>query len=137
MMIPAWWPVVVFGWGPVVAAAAAFYLAFRLQRPWLAFVGAVIAVPFLGFINGYPHPIGRFVGPIALLANFGSDALFGRGKRRPAMVLLVPFVIVASVLAYVVITRTDRRGRSPCIGHENGDWEPVYRPRGDLALGPI
>jgi hypothetical protein len=115
--MPAWWPVVVFGWGPVVASAVAFCLAFRLQRPWLALVGAAIATPFLFVISGYPHPIGRFGGPIVFLANFGSAALVRKGERRLAMVLLVPFVIVASVLAYMVITQ------------ERPTWTiPVYRP---------
>jgi hypothetical protein len=75
------------------------------QRPWLAWVGAVIAMPFLWFISGYPHPIERFGGPIAFLANFGSAALLRKSERRLAMVLLVPFVIVAFVLAYIVITQ--------------------------------
>jgi hypothetical protein len=89
----------------VVVAAAAFLLALRLRRPWLAFMGAVVAIPFLFFISGYPHPIGRFGGPITLFANFASAALLRAGKRQLAMVLLVPFVIVGSVLAYIVITQ--------------------------------
>jgi hypothetical protein len=100
-----WWPVLVFGWGPVVGAATAFVLAFSLKRPWLAFVGPVIAIPFLFTISGYPHPIGRFGGPIVLLANFVSAALLRKGRHRGAILLLVPFVIVASVLAYRVITQ--------------------------------
>jgi hypothetical protein len=100
-----WWPVLAFGWGPVVVAAAAFCLVFGLNRSWLAFVGAVIAMLSLVTISGYPHPIGRLGGPIALVANFGSAALLRRGKRGLAMVLLVPFVIVASVIAYSVITQ--------------------------------
>ena len=99
------WPVVFFGWGPVLAAAAAFGFAVRLKRPWLAFLGAVIAIPFLFTISGYPHPIGRFGGPLVFLANFASAALLRKGERRLAMVLLVPFVVVATVIAYVVVTQ--------------------------------
>jgi hypothetical protein len=101
----AWWPVLVFGWGAVVVAATAFLLALCLNRPWLAFAGAAIATPFCLFISGYPHPIGRLSGPIVLLANFASAALLRKGERRRAMLLLVPFAIVAFVLAYLVIAQ--------------------------------
>jgi hypothetical protein len=101
----AWWPVLIFGWGAVVVAATAFFLALCLNRPWLVFVGAAIATPFCLFISGYPHPIGRLGGPIVLLANFASAALLRKGEHRRAMLLLVPFAIVALVLAYLVITQ--------------------------------
>lgn len=100
-----WWPVLVFGWGPVVVAAVAFCLAFRLNHPWLAVVGAVIATPFFLLIAGYPHPIGRLGGPIVLLANFAAAVCLRRGKRQLAVMLLGPFVIVAFVPAYIVITQ--------------------------------
>lgn len=104
-----WWPVLVFGWGPVVFAAIAFYLAFRLNRSWLAFVGAVIAMPFLFTVSGYPRLMGPLVGPVVLLANFASAAMLSKGDRRLAMMLLGPFVIVATVLAYLVITQEPPR----------------------------
>jgi len=104
--MPPWWPVLVFGWGPVVVAATVFFLAFRLQRSGLAFVGAIVATPFLFTISGYPHPLGRFGGPIALLANFASAWCLGRQQRSLARGLLLPFAIVAAVLAYLVMTQT-------------------------------
>lgn len=99
-----WWPVLVFGWGPVVAAAIAFSLAFRRNRPWLAFAGALITTPFLFTVSGYPRLMGHVVGPMVLLANFASAAMLRRGHLL-AMMLLGPFAIVVSVLAYLVITQ--------------------------------
>jgi hypothetical protein len=100
-----WWPVLVFGWGPVVVAAIAFSVAFRRNRPWLAFVGAVIATPFLLTVSGYPRLQGPMVGPLVLLANFASAAMLRKGNRRVAMILLGPFIVLASVLACLVIAQ--------------------------------
>ena len=99
------WPVLLFGWGPVVVAAAAWGLAFRLKSPWLAFAGAVIAMPFLFTITGYPILIGRLGGPIAVVANFAAASLLRKGRDRLAMALLLPFVIVAGAFAFIVITQ--------------------------------
>lgn len=99
------WPVVLFGWGPVVVAAAAWCLALGLKRPWLAVVGAVIAMPFLFTISGYPILIGRLGGPIAFVANFASAWGLRKGQPRLAIALLMPFVIIATAFAYIVITQ--------------------------------
>jgi hypothetical protein len=104
-----WWPMLVFGWGPVVVAAVAFSVAFRLNRPWLAFVAAVIVTPFLFLVSGYPRLMGPVVGPMVLLANFASAAMLSKGHRRLALMLLAPFVTVAAVLAYIVITQEPPR----------------------------
>ena len=100
-----WWPVLLFGWGPVVVAVIAFSLAFRLNRPWLAFLGVAITTPFLFLISGYPRLMGPVVAPTILLANCASAVMLRKGHRGLAMTLLVPFVILASLVAYIVVTQ--------------------------------
>jgi hypothetical protein len=93
------WPALVFGWPAVIVAITAFGLAFGLKRPWLAVVGAVVATPFCLFVSGYPVPIGRLGGPIALAANFAAVWCLRSGRRGVALALLIPFVSVAAVIA--------------------------------------
>ena len=104
-----WWPVLVFGWGAVAVAATAFCLAVYLNRPWLAYAGAVAAVPFLVTVSGYPRVMGPVVAPVVLVANFASAAMVSRGHRRLATLLLAPFVIVVAVLVFIVMTQMPPR----------------------------
>jgi hypothetical protein len=100
------WPVLIFGWGPALLATAGFCLAIHLRRPSLAIAAAVIAIPFLITVSGYPHAIGRLGGPAAMVANFGSAWMLGQRRRGVAIALLIPFLAVVVVLAKMVVTQS-------------------------------
>ena len=92
-----WWPAVVFGWPPVVVAFTAFAAGFLTTRTWLGFIGAAIAAPFCFAASGYP--LFHWVALVALGANFVSAFLLHRGRADIAFAALVPFMMVAALLA--------------------------------------
>ena len=99
------WPAIVFGWPFVALAVAAYVVAYATARPRFALVGAALAAPFCFFVSLYPVPIGRLGGPIALCANVASAWLLQRGRRSAGAACLAPFLVVAGVFAWLVITQ--------------------------------
>jgi hypothetical protein len=97
------WSAAVSGWPSVAAAATFLVVGLSLKRSWLAFAGAIAAIPFCILVSGYPIPIGRFGGPTALLANFASVWLLHRRQYALAFGLIVPFMIIAAVFAALVV----------------------------------
>ena len=92
-----WWPAVIFGWPAVVLAFATFAAGFLTNRTWLGFAGAAFAAPFCFYASGYP--LFEWFAPIALAANFVSAWLLYRGRADIAFAALLPFMMVAAVLA--------------------------------------
>ena len=102
------WPAIVFGWPAVIAASAAFVLAF-VAWPRVGFVAAALAAPFCFWISLYPTPIGRFGGPIALVGNVLAAYLLHRGRRDVAFACLAPFVIVSAIFGLLVMAQPSFR----------------------------
>jgi hypothetical protein len=87
-----------FGWPSAAAAVATFCLALLTpSRKWLGFAGATIAMPFCAVLSR--SPTFRAPGLIALGANVLSAYLFYRGRRDIAFACLVPFMMIATILA--------------------------------------
>jgi hypothetical protein len=78
-------------------AFAAFAGAFLTTNDWLGFIGATIGAPFCFFASDFP--LFHWLGLTALVANFLAAGLLYRGRREIAFAALVPFMIVATVLA--------------------------------------
>jgi|GEM_PF-4167463 len=92
------WPIWVMGWPAITLSivCAAAGLVLRSNRFMVA--GAVIAMPFCWYLAMNPG-IWRFIAPvIAFLYFIGAFAL-SRGQRGFALILLLPFVMVAAWLA--------------------------------------
>lgn len=98
-----WWPAVVFGWPAVIAALAAYAAAIIMNRPWPAFLGAVIATPFCLYVSATPRFGG--LGLVVLGLNFLSVWASRRHQPIIAAVLLVPFVALAGTIARAVLTQ--------------------------------
>jgi|SRR5579862_1372046 len=92
---------VLLGWPAVIASVACTSLAFRLRRPVLMIVAAVLAIPFTLYIAavlGVP-----IAGPISAgLYLVGAYALM-LNRPRIALLGLVPFLALVGWLATLVV----------------------------------
>ena len=85
------------GWPMLVAASAAFGVAFVPRFRSMGVAGAVIAVPLCLYLKDLPFL--HWTSLAALPANFISAALLWRGRRDMAFALLLPFMCVIALIA--------------------------------------
>jgi hypothetical protein len=78
-------------------------LGFLTRHAWFGFIGAALAMPFGFFVMLYPLPILHWGGLLMLPANCVSAWLLHRRRPDFAFPFLLPFMIVSSVLAILVL----------------------------------
>ena len=71
-----------------------------MKKPAFLVAAGVVCIPFTYYLSGYRVPA-----VILPFFQFGSAYAITRQKNLLAWLLIVPFVIVAIVLAYVVLTQ--------------------------------
>lgn len=94
------WVPIVFGWPAVITSILLSIAGVWLKRPALLIAAGVVCIPFTYYLSGY-----RTSAVILPLFQFGSAYAITRQKNLLAWLLVVPLVVVAALLAYVVLTQ--------------------------------
>ena len=94
------WVPIVFGWPAVITSILLSIAGVWLKRPALLIAAGVVCIPFTYFLSGY-----RTSAVILPLFQFGSAYAITRQRNLLAWLLVVPLVVVAALLAYVVLTQ--------------------------------
>lgn len=97
------WPAWVFGWPAVLASIGLAAYGWTTRRPWLMAAGVLLAVPFGWYINHYPGLRGWALA--ALVGCLMAPVLLRVGRPRMALVLTLPLLGMAGLLAYVVASQ--------------------------------
>ena len=98
-----WWPVVVFGWPFVGVAVVLFGLGLLRRRVSFVLLGSFFAAPFCLYLSATPRF--WFVSPIVFLSSIAAAWALARDWPTIAALLVVPFVGLASFLAWAVVTQ--------------------------------
>ena len=97
-----WW-VVVFGWPFVGVAVVLFGLGLLRCKSSIVLLGSLFAAPFCLYLTATPRF--WFVAPIVLLSSVGAAWALARGRPTTASLLVIPFVGLASFVAWAVVTQ--------------------------------
>lgn len=94
------WTAIVFGWPFVGASVIAFAFGLLKRRGWSMWLASALAAPFCVAMSANP----RFsaFGLLALFSNFGCAAALASGRLQLALVLLVPFVALVTIVGLLV-----------------------------------
>lgn len=93
--------IVVFGWPSALAGGALLAAGIATRKPWLGAAGAFVASGFCAFVSMHPAPL-RWFGIVALACNWFSVTAISRGRIGWAIASLVPFALLATLLARAV-----------------------------------
>ena len=100
-MSEAW--VVVFGWPFVGVAVVLFGLGLLRRQFSFVLLGSFFAAPFCLYLSATPRF--WFVAPIVLLSSIAAAWALARGRSTTAALLVIPFVGLASFVAWAVVTQ--------------------------------
>jgi hypothetical protein len=92
-----------FGWPAVVLSLGLTLTGIAAGRWRPVFAGALVAGPFLLYLFGTPR-IG-WVSPVVGALYLGSAQAVARARLGLALALVMPFVILASFVAWLVLTQ--------------------------------
>ncbi len=93
----------IFGWPAIITSLALSAAGILWRKPGLLIIGAVVSVPFAWYLSGYP--VIRSAAILIPLTVSGSAYAVHRKKDGIAWLLLAPFMLVAGILAYTVLTQ--------------------------------
>ena len=94
---------VLFGWPAVVLSLALTLTGIAVGRWRVALVGTLIGSPFLLYLFGSPR-----IGWLSLLVGglyLGSAQAVARSHRALAFAMATPFVVLASFIAWLVLSQ--------------------------------
>ena len=92
---------IIFGWPAIITSILLSIAGVWLKKPALLVTAGIVCIPFTYYLSGYRTP--AIVLP---LFQFGSAYAITRQKNLLAWLLIVPIVVIAVVLAYVVLTQS-------------------------------
>ena len=99
-----YWPAIIFGWPGAILGGALLASGIVFRKFGLSIAGAVIATGFCAYAILIPPPF-RWFGVLALTGNYLS-AVAIRGQAVVwAAALLIPFAVLAVVLAFAVLAQ--------------------------------
>ena len=92
---------ILFGWPALITSILLSVAGVWLKKPGLLIASAIICIPFTYYVsNGFRSPL--IVLPVC---EFGAAYALARQWIRIAWLLIVPLLIVAASLAYLVQTQ--------------------------------
>jgi hypothetical protein len=91
---------VIFGWPAVITSILLSVAGIWLKRPALLIAAGIVCIPFSYYLSGIRTPA-----VVLPLLQFGSAYAIRRQKNVLAWLLLVPLVVIAVLLAYLVLTQ--------------------------------
>jgi hypothetical protein len=91
---------IIFGWPAIITSILLSIAGVWLKKPALLVTAGIVCIPFTYYLSGY------HVAAVTLpLFQFVSADAITRQKNLLAWLLIVPIVVIAFVLAYVVLTQ--------------------------------
>ena len=92
---------IIFGWPAIVTSIFLSVVGISLKKPLLLVAAGIIGIPFGGYITAGSH----LPGLLLPLFQLGSAYAIKRQKTLIAWLLIIPMVITAAMLAYLVLTQ--------------------------------
>jgi hypothetical protein len=91
---------IIFGWPAIITSILLSIAGVWLKKPALLVSAGIVCIPFTYYLSGYGTPA-----VVLPLFQFGSAYAITRQKNLIAWLLILPIMIIATVLAYVVLTQ--------------------------------
>jgi hypothetical protein len=91
---------IIFGWPAIMTSILLSIAGIWLKRPALLVTAGIVCIPFAYYLSGYRTPV-----VILPLLQFGSAFAITRHRNLIAWLLILPIIVIAVVLAYVVLTQ--------------------------------
>jgi hypothetical protein len=91
---------IIFGWPAIITSILLSIAGIWLKRPALLVTAGIVCIPFAYYLSGYRMPA-----VILPLFQFGSAFAITRHRKLIAWLLILPIIVIAFVLAYVVLTQ--------------------------------
>ena len=91
---------IIFGWPAIITSILLSIAGAWLRKPALLVTAGIVCIPFTYYLSGY------HVAAVSLpLFQFVSADAIRRQKNLLAWLLIVPIMVIALLLAYVVLTQ--------------------------------
>jgi hypothetical protein len=91
---------IIFGRPTIIVSILLSIAGVWFKKPVLLVVAGVVCLPFTYYLSGFRTPAA-----ILPLFQFGSAYAVSRQKNLIAWLLIAPLVMIASILAYAVLTQ--------------------------------
>lgn len=91
---------IIFGWPAIITSILLSIAGLWLKKPALLVTAGIVCIPFTYYLSGYSTPA-----VVLPFFQFGSAYAITRQKNLLAWLLIVPLVVIAIVLAYIVLTQ--------------------------------
>ena len=92
---------IIFGWPAIIASILLSMIGLMRKKPVFLVAAGIICMPFTYYVsNGLRNPA-----VILPLFQFGSASAISRQKNLIAWLCLAPLVMIATALAYAVLTQ--------------------------------
>lgn len=91
---------IVFGWPAIITSILLSIAGVWWKKPNLLVAAGIVCIPFTYYLSGFRTPA-----VILPLFQFGSAYAITRRRNLLAWLLIVPIIVIAVVLAYVVLTQ--------------------------------
>jgi hypothetical protein len=91
---------IIFGWPAIITSILLSIVGVWLKKPTFLITAGIVCIPFTYYLSGFRTPA-----VILPLFQFGSAYAITRQKNLLAWLLILPIILIASVLAYAVLTQ--------------------------------
>jgi ABC-type phosphate transport system permease subunit len=91
---------IIFGWPAIITSILLSIAGVWLKKPALLVTAGIVCIPFTYYLSGFRTPA-----VVLPLFQFGSAYAITRQKNLIAWLLILPIIMIAAVLAYVVLTQ--------------------------------
>lgn len=92
-----------FGWPGILVALLLSVVGLSQNKAWLVLSGAALSLPFAWLLSGYPFfQASVFLAP---LSNAGAAFAVWKGKQNLAWLLMMPWALVVTLVAFFVLTQ--------------------------------
>jgi hypothetical protein len=92
---------IIFGWPAIITSILLSIAGILMKKPELLVIAGFIGIPFAAYLTAGSH----LPGLLLPVFQFGSAYAVKRQKTLMAWMLVVPIIISALMLAYVVLTQ--------------------------------
>jgi hypothetical protein len=91
---------ILFGWPAIILSILLSLAGVWMKKPALLVAAGIVCIPFTYYLSGYQVPA-----VILPFFQFGSAYAITRQKNLLAWLLIIPLIVIAIVLAYIVLTQ--------------------------------
>jgi hypothetical protein len=91
---------IIFGWPAIITSILLSIAGVWLKKPFFLVAAGIVCIPFTYYLSGYRTPA-----VILPFFQFSSAYAITRQQNLLAWLLIVPLIVIAVVLAYIVLTQ--------------------------------